>query len=71
MAKKPPIPPCPKCKSKKQVTVFGVVGDMFNCGRCSLFDIEPEEGSTVFSDPSRRMELEEERKRYGSNRPRR
>lgn len=56
-------PRCPVCDTAKFVTLQGVDGDMGYCGKCKgTFDaIDPDEGSNYFTDPSRRMELEEER----------
>lgn len=63
------MPPCPVCKTNKQVKVIGVSGDMFRCGRCNgIFDSEPNEGSDVFADPSRRMEKQEERQQQRKRR---
>lgn len=51
------IPPCPSCGTNKGATA---VSGYFRCGKCGgLYDSDPNEGSDVFADPSRRMELQE------------
>lgn len=65
-----PKPKCPRCKTSALVTVNGVSGDTAWCGRCSaLFDaVDPNEGSNVFNDPTKRIEVMEaaRAKRYRS-----
>lgn len=52
-----PKPPCPVCKTNRQVSA---AGDLYRCGKCGgFFDDDPHEGSDVHADPSRRMELKE------------
>lgn len=54
-------PPCPVCRSSKQVQPVGVSGDMFRCGKCGgLFDNDSDEGGD-YSDrnPSARLERQE------------
>lgn len=61
---KPTLPPCPVCKTAKQVSR---AGEFYRCGKCGgFFDDTPNEGSDVHADPSRRMELQERRKRCES-----
>lgn len=57
---KPPQPRCPKCGRKSKP--FGVTGELAYCSWCAAtFDaIDPDEGSDVFNDPTRRMMLQEE-----------
>lgn len=62
---KAPKPPCPRCRSNRQVTPVGTVGDMFRCGKCGgHFDSEPDEGGSYFTDPSKRLEIADERRKY-------
>lgn len=63
MNDKPKVPPCPVCNKTKHVSKVGAVGDMFRCSDHGLFDNDPDEGSTVYDDPTKRIELEDERKR--------
>jgi hypothetical protein len=72
--KGPPMPPCPVCKTSLHVNKIGLTGETFHCGRCGgLFDPSPDEGGDFFSDPSKRLELQDEReqariKRLGGRR---
>lgn len=64
MSKPQSLPPCPVCKTAKQVVRQGVVGDLFLCKKCGgIFDSDPSEGGDFHADPSRRIELQERRKR--------
>lgn len=55
------LPPCPRCKSNKQVNRHG--REEFFCGKCSgIFDGDPDEGGTHSNKPSGRLEREERRK---------
>lgn len=61
---KQPIPPCPKCRSKAQVSVVGVCGDQFICTRrgCGLFDNDPNEGGDYHeTNPAARLERADRR----------
>lgn len=62
MSKAANLPPCPRCGTAKHVTTNGH-GDglLFVCNQCrGLFDQDPDEGGSHYSDPSKRMEREEE-----------
>lgn len=51
-------PQCPLCRSKH--VVKNADGD-FICTNCkAMFDPRPEEGGTYYTDPTRRLELEDE-----------
>ena len=53
-------PPCPVWGTNKQVNSHG--RDEFFCGKCGgLFDSNPDEGGSYYSDPSKRLEKQEER----------
>lgn len=52
---------CPFCGKKKPAPYKG---RRFQCNGCkAVFDATPNEGSDVFADPSRRLELQEEEAR--------
>lgn len=54
------VPKCPACghRGKPQ----GVTKEVFWCDYCGgLYDNEPEEGGDFYTDPSRRLELREEK----------
>ncbi len=51
---------CPKCNRKQP---YRSADSIYFCDECRMqFDDSPDEGGTYFSDPSRRMELEDERR---------
>lgn len=51
-------PPCPGCGKKRPAEIKG---KRLQCNRCGvIYDFAPHEGSDVFADPSRRLELQEE-----------
>lgn len=54
------LPPCPMCGKNKHVIVQA---DGYCCKIHGLFDDDPNEGGTAYTDPSRRMEKEEERRK--------
>lgn len=62
---------CPKCKRKQPARTPDAIYWCDDC-RCQ-FDNDPDEGGSVFSDPSRRAELEDEAqsKRHAISRARR
>lgn len=54
------MPPCPRCNTNKKVRANG---GRYWCDRCNgLFDDDPDEGGSYFSDPSKRLERQEERR---------
>lgn len=55
-------PQCPKCRQHKHVVPSG--DRCYWCNDCKmLFDDDPNEGSSVFNDPTKRIELEDERRK--------
>lgn len=66
---KGPVVKCPRC-GRPQPKTLGPDGIYF-CGHCEVqYDSEPDEGGSHFNDPSKRIELEDER-RVKAHRPRR
>lgn len=63
MSTAPKLPPCPVCNKTKHVSRVGTVGDMYRCSVHGLFDDDPDEGFGVYDDPTKRIELEDEKKR--------
>jgi tRNA(Ile2) C34 agmatinyltransferase TiaS len=54
------LPPCPVCKTNKRVEANG--RNEYVCLKCGgHFDNDPDEGGTHYSDPSKRMEKQEQR----------
>lgn len=55
---------CPQCGNRSPKSIFQIA-DTFKCGRCGgMFDNDPDEGGTHYSDPSKRLErAEDERAR--------
>jgi ribosomal protein S27AE len=52
-------PACPKCGNRSQRSLLQIA-DTFKCGRCgAMYDSDPDEGGTYFTDPSKRLEREE------------
>lgn len=59
------LPKCPVCKKRDKVTMNG---DLHYCGRCrGLFDSDPNEGGTAYSDPTKRLREAEKNKRDRSH----
>lgn len=59
---------CPKCGRKQPVRTEDAMYWCDNC-RCQ-FDGTPDEGGTYFSDPTKRLELEDENRIRRQNRTR-
>jgi hypothetical protein len=59
MTHKPKIPDCPRCKTNRHAVPNG--DRQWFCHGCKgLFDDEPDEGGTYYSDPSKRLEKQED-----------
>lgn len=67
MGATPKLPPCPVCNKTKFVSRVGTVGDMYRCANHGLFDDDPDEGFGVYDDPTKRIELEDERRARGKS----
>lgn len=57
-------PACPRCQNRSQRSILQIA-DTYKCGRCgAMYDNDPDEGGTHYSDPSKRLErAEDERAR--------
>lgn len=64
-----PLPPCPVCRTAKEVSAHGE-RNLFVCHRCKgLFDDSPDEGSDYADHrPDIRIEREERRKQNAKDR---
>lgn len=66
---KPTLPKCPCCKRTKTVSRVGIVGDMFRCSQCGMFDNEPEEGGDHSNhNPAARLERQERNRKQFNRR---
>lgn len=67
----PAKPPCPGCGNKSQRSILQIA-DTLKCGRCgALYDFDPDEGGSHYSDPAKRLEKYEQtlaRKQNGRQR---
>lgn len=62
----PAKPKCPQCGRVKAVTA---AGGYFKCGGCgALFDDDVFEGGSHYTDPTKRLELEDEQRAQRKNR---
>lgn len=53
-----PPPACPQCGNRKGIQQ---IAETYKCPRCGgLFDDDPLEGGSHYSDPAKRLEKEEE-----------
>lgn len=60
-------PTCPFCGRRKGIQPAGP--DTFKCPACgAMFDSDPEEGGSHYSDPSKRLEMEEAEREHKKNR---
>ena len=54
------LPPCPRCGTNREVKAYREQR-LFFCAKCKgQFDDDPDEGGTYRTDPTRRIESEEE-----------
>lgn len=59
-------PKCPLCKKNNKVAHHS--GNLFRCGRCGgLFDTQPNEGGDCYSDPTKRLRVQEQGSRDRSH----
>lgn len=62
-----PTPACINCGRRNKVQRIGQ--EMFRCLGCgATWDLDPNEGGTHYTDPTRRIELEDEQRARKVNR---